>query len=107
PYYIDALAVSYEAGGAKTFYTHDANFNVTAAINASGTVVERYQYSPYGEATILDADFALDSATDDGLSDIGNEYLYTGRRLDPETGLTQFRNRYYHAQLGRFVNRDP
>lgn len=38
--------------------------------------------------------------------DIDNEFLYTGRRLDPETGLQQSRYRYYHAQLGRFVNRD-
>src|SRR5690606_37426623 len=38
---------------------------------------------------------------------IGNEFLYTGRRLDPETGLYQYRFRYYHAQLGRFVTRDP
>jgi RHS repeat-associated protein len=36
-----------------------------------------------------------------------NEFLYTGRRLDPETGLYQHRYRYYHPQLGRFVNRDP
>jgi RHS repeat-associated protein len=38
---------------------------------------------------------------------INNEFLYTGRRLDPETGLYQYRHRYYHAQLGRFLTRDP
>ena len=32
---------------------------------------------------------------------------FTGRRLDDETGLFYYRNRYYHAQLGRFVTRDP
>jgi RHS repeat-associated protein len=36
-----------------------------------------------------------------------NEFLYTGRRRDPETGLQLNRNRYYHQQLGRWVNRDP
>ncbi|WP_425267248.1 RHS repeat-associated core domain-containing protein [Aeoliella straminimaris] len=41
------------------------------------------------------------------LRDIDNEFLYTGRRLDPETGLQYSRYRYYHPQLGRFVNRDP
>lgn len=45
--------------------------------------------------------------TDQIISDIGNEFLFTGRKLDPETGLYQYRHRYYHAQLGRFVNRDP
>lgn len=34
-------------------------------------------------------------------------YLYTGRRFDDETGNYQYRHRYYHAQLGRFVSRDP
>ena len=38
---------------------------------------------------------------------IANPVTYTGRRLDDETGMFYFRNRYYHAQLGRFVSRDP
>ncbi len=38
---------------------------------------------------------------------IANEYLYTGRRLDPETGLQLNRNRFYYAALGRWLNRDP
>ena len=36
-----------------------------------------------------------------------NEYLYTGRRLDAQTGLFYFRYRYYGAVIGRFINRDP
>ena len=36
-----------------------------------------------------------------------NHYTYTGRRFDSETGLYYYRNRYYDAQLGRFVSRDP
>ena len=36
-----------------------------------------------------------------------NPYTYTGRRFDEETGIYQYRYRYYHAQLGRFVTRDP
>ena len=36
-----------------------------------------------------------------------NDYLYTGRRLDEETGLHYYRNRHYDARLGRFVSRDP
>jgi RHS repeat-associated protein len=37
----------------------------------------------------------------------GNSVTYTGRQLDWETGLYYYRNRYYHAQLGNFVSRDP
>jgi RHS repeat-associated protein len=103
---------------ARYHFLHDANFNVVAMTDTShgpitSNTVERYHYSPYGEVTVLDADYSPegevgDSAPDDdGLSDIDNEFLYTGRRLDPETGLYQYRHRYYHAQMGRFGNRDP
>ena len=63
PNYIDSLAARfYDAttGGTvvEHYYCHDANFNVTAVVNASGTVLERYAYTPYGELTVLDANFA-------------------------------------------------
>ena len=38
----------------RVFYLGDANFNVTALVSAAGTVVERYAYTPYGEATVYD-----------------------------------------------------
>jgi RHS repeat-associated protein len=34
-------------------------------------------------------------------------FKYTGRRLDPETGLYYYRARYYLAALGRFLQTDP
>ena len=38
----------------QTHYAlQDANFRVTAITDASGSVVERYTYTPYGERTIL------------------------------------------------------
>jgi RHS repeat-associated protein len=109
PYYIDALLLrDYDADtdGAATryYYTHDANFNVTAVTGNTGTVVERYNYTPYGQLIVLDANFATDG---DGASDIANTTTYTGREFDPETGLYYYRNRYYHAEAGQFVTRDP
>ena len=38
---------------------------------------------------------------------IGWTVLYTGRELDMETGLQYSRARYYGADLGRFIGRDP
>jgi RHS repeat-associated protein len=36
-----------------------------------------------------------------------NPYLFQGQRLDPETGLYYFKNRYYDPVHGRFITRDP
>jgi RHS repeat-associated protein len=76
---------------------------VAAITDKNGAVVERYNYSPYGEATILDAA----GTTVLGASTIANPWTFTGRRLDAETGLMYYRARYYDAVLGRFVGRDP
>ena len=36
-----------------------------------------------------------------------NQVLFTGRRLDAESGLCYYRHRYYEPRLGRFTSRDP
>ncbi len=112
PHYVDAVALRYDSNGDEHYFLHDANFNVTAVIDDTGSVVERYEYSPYGVVTVLHGSADADGAVtewdkDSGGSDIDNEYLYTGRRLDPETGLQLNRNRFYASHLGRWVNRDP
>lgn len=97
----------------RLYYTNDANMNVTALVNPSGQVVERYAYDPYGRLFVLngasDADGAVTewSADADNTSDWGNEILYCGYRLDPETRLYHVRHRYLHPMLGRWMTRDP
>lgn len=59
--------------------------------------------TPYGVLTVYDASWANTRST----SSYANAYTCTGRQLDAETGLYYFRARLFHAQLGRFVNRDP
>ena len=63
-----------------------------------------YGYTPYGDLTILDADFSVDG---DQISDLLNVTTFTGRSFDAESGLFYYRNRYYNAKLGQFVSRDP
>ena len=88
---------------ARIYYLNDANFNVTTLVDTSGDALERYVYSPYGLAAIYDGTWSNTRST----SSYDNTVLYTGREYDPETGLYQYRNRYYSAELGTFVSRDP
>ena len=80
----------------------DANYNVCAIANTTGVCLERYNYTAYGEPSCLTPAFADRASTD-----YDWDILYTGRQYDAETGLYQYRRRYYHPQLGRFISRDP
>ena len=88
----------------RLYYTTDANMNVTALLDTAGDAVERYLYDPYGNVTVLDADFSADA---DGKSDYANAILYCGYFFDSETGLYHVRHRMYHLTLGRWLQRDP
>lgn len=56
----------------------------------------------YGEVTIFDgSDNSLTASA------IGNPYLFTGRRYDPESDNYYYRARYYSHKLGRFLSQDP
>jgi hypothetical protein len=35
------------------YFTHDANMNLTAALEADGDILERYEYTAYGQVGIL------------------------------------------------------
>jgi len=90
--------------GSNKYYYHSNNlYSVAALTDSGGSVVERYRYDPYGKVTIL----AADGVTLRTASSYGNPWTFTGRRSDGETGLMFYRARYYSAELGRFIGRDP
>jgi RHS repeat-associated protein len=60
------------------------------------------KYDAFGKITWLDENF-----NEKTNSDYSWNRTFTGQVLDSETGLMLYRNRYYHVELGRFVNRDP
>ena len=90
-------------GDSTLYYCTDANFNVTALVDTGGTVVERVLYDPYGKPTFYDGSWANPSST----SAYSNEVLFTGHRLDPESGLYYTLWRHYHPTLGNWTGRDP
>jgi len=82
------------ASGDYYFYHFDALGSVVALSDSSGSIVAEYDYEVFGSVTI----------TGNGH---GNPYMFTGRRLDDETGLYYYRARMYHPELGRFMQTDP
>jgi RHS repeat-associated protein len=85
----------------RLFAAQDANWNVTAIADATGSVAERYGYGAYGACRALNGSFAAASPSCDW------EHAYTGQRLDSQTGLMNFRRRHYDASAGRFIGTDP
>ncbi|TWT55957.1 RHS repeat-associated core domain-containing protein [Allorhodopirellula solitaria] len=86
----------------RLYYLADANWNTTAVVSDSGSVQERYEYDPYGNLSVFEANF-----TPRAVSSYAVHYTYTSREWTPDAGLYYFRNRWYDAQLGRFSSRDP
>jgi RHS repeat-associated protein len=87
----------------RVFVQQDANFNVTALVNASGQAVERYAYDPYGRALVYDGVWTLRP----GGSAYGMAYQHQGLRYDARVGLTDNRRRVYRPDLMRFLQTDP
>ena len=76
----------------RCYYQTNHQASTIAVTNQAGTLVDAYGYDPYG----------LSSA-----GPTGNQFRYTGRRFDPETGLYYYRARHYSPKLGRFLQTDP
>ena len=81
----------------------DPRFSVLAVVDDTGAVQERYTYDGYGTTNVYTAAFVNRNTG----SNFDWEFRYTGRRQDLESGIYYFRARYYHAQLGVFLSRDP
>lgn len=79
------------AGAAVTYHHTDALGSPVLETDASGAVVRRIRYAPYGESL-------------DGVIDGPG---YTGHVMDGDSGLTYMQQRYYDPNTGRFLSVDP
>ena len=61
-----------------------------------GAVIELLDYYPFGAVRL-----------DESSTSYINDYKYTGKELDGDTGLYYYGARYYDAGVGRFVGVDP
>jgi len=99
----DNLVWWFNATGGRQYYPMaDPNGCVTALVNESGVMEERYGYEAYGAPRFMNPSFGA-------ISSSGYDFniLYDGYRRDEESGFYQVRWRYLHPTLGRWLTRDP
>ena len=90
PVYVNAMVLrdQLNSNGSlqqRLYVEQDANWNVTALVSTSGTVVERYVYDPYGTTTVLTGTWGSRSG-----SSYGWVYQFQGGRYDSVSGLYKF-----------------
>jgi RHS repeat-associated protein len=86
----------------RLYALQDANWNVTAIAATDGAIQERYAYPAYGSVVALTAWFRNSVC-----SGYDWQRTSTGRRLESEVHVLYYRERYYDAELGSFLSRDP
>jgi RHS repeat-associated protein len=103
PVYVDALVMR-DDGVLKVWAIQDANWNVTALVDDSGNMLERFGYDdPYGKVTVYDVSWIVQS----GGSGYGWTITFQGMRYDAATGNFYQRMRWYSPTLGRWITVDP
>lgn len=85
--------MEYVTSAGTYFYHTDAVGSVVAVSSASGAVIQRFQYSAFGEQQA------------EGTLSTG--HTYAGRPYDATTGQYDFRSRQLDPRLGRFTSPDP
>jgi RHS repeat-associated protein len=81
--------------GQRYDYFYDDNGNVMALLDNAQNIVAQYSYSPFGQ---------LQTAT----GTLANQPMrFSTKYYDPETGLSDFGYRFYRADVGKWLNRDP
>ncbi len=82
--------------GSKYYYLFDGLGSVIGMTNSSGTLVNFYDYDPYGQI--------LGQMEQNGLN---NPWKYVGGFNEADTGLTKFGTRYDDPNLGRWTQQNP
>jgi RHS repeat-associated protein len=102
PLYVDAMIVRDTNSGSRLYAQQDANWNVTAVVDTTGAVQERYVYDCYGTVGFYDPNWNARMS-----SQFSWIYLHQGGRYDNASSLYQFRNREYSPTLGYWMQLDP
>jgi RHS repeat-associated protein len=80
----------------KHYYRVNHQGSVIITTNDAGEIRQQLAYDEYGALT-----------SQPPASTTGEQFRFTGRRYDTETGLYYYRARYYSPEQGRFLQTDP
>jgi RHS repeat-associated protein len=99
----DEILYRYSNSYGHLRYHLDRMGHVAFLLDNNGTVREKYTYDAFGLPAISDADGGNPRSS----SWYGNRFMFAGREWIPELHLYDYRNRFYHPLLGRFLQADP
>jgi len=88
---LDEPLIKVTSAGVLTFFHQDKVGTVIGVSTNTGAIANKNNFSPFGEITTL----------------AGTIFGFTGQRFDSETGLCYYKNRYFSAKIGRFLQPDP
>ncbi|MFC1398689.1 RHS repeat domain-containing protein [Acinetobacter lactucae] len=91
---LSVLQLSY-AAEEITYYHNDISGSPLLATNASGNVLWKESYRPYGDKLTK------------SVASQNNKIGFHGKPFDDDTGLSYMQARYYDPILGRFTGMDP
>jgi len=80
--------------GVTSFFLYDGLGSTRSLTNASGAIVQSYNYRPFGEGI-------------DHPGELSTNHLFTGEYYDNSLDYYYLRARYYSPGLGRFTGYDP
>ena len=81
--------------GNLVFHHEDHLTGSNIDTDEGGNIIQILDYYPYGDTRI-----------DESSVDYENDYEFTGKERDDETGLLYYEARYYDSSLGRFISKD-
>lgn len=79
---------------AASYYEQDGGNSVTSLSSSAGAFANTYTFDSFGKQTA-------------STGTVNNPFQYTARESDPETGIYEYRARYYDPSIGRFISEDP
>ena len=92
-----AIKLHAEPGAPVLLPAYDGNGNIAALVNrAGGALLAAYEYDAFGQ-TIRASGTHADK----------NNFRFSTKYTDAETGLLYYGRRYYNPTLGRWLGRDP